>query len=80
MHAPAPKATMKEMLKFIGMLGAPVVAPAVMLRAGEDHMLKFPHSLRTGIAAIQRAKFWPRPPRILVSRCNRSAMISHVEV
>src|SRR4029453_13273524 len=28
-HAPTPKATMKEMLKFIGMLGAPVVAPAV---------------------------------------------------
>jgi hypothetical protein len=25
MHAPTPKATMKEMLKFIGMLGAPPV-------------------------------------------------------
>jgi hypothetical protein len=60
MHAPTPKATMKEMLKFIGMLGAPVVAPVVMLRAGEDHMMDFPQNLRRGIASIQRSNFWPR--------------------
>jgi hypothetical protein len=49
MHAPATKATMKEMLKFIGMLGAPVVAPAVMLRAGEDHMMEIFHTVCAGV-------------------------------
>jgi hypothetical protein len=46
---------MKEMLKFIGMLGTPVVAPAVMLRAGEDHMMEISTEFAQGYSA-DRAK------------------------
>jgi hypothetical protein len=55
MHAPTPKATMKEMLKFIGMLGAPAVAPAVMLRAGDDHMMEISKEFAKGYC-VRRAK------------------------
>jgi hypothetical protein len=66
---------MKEMLKFIGMLGAPVVAPAVMLRAGEDHMTEIFTQRAQGFCATPAKQNLARPPRILVSPCNHYAMM-----
>jgi hypothetical protein len=62
---------MKEMLKFIGMLGAPVVAPAVMLRAGEDHMMEISTEFAQGYSA-DRAKqlLAPRGLEYCISKGN----------
>ena len=54
MHAPTPKATMKEMLKFIGMLGAPGCDV-------KGRRSKFPQNSRRGIAPSERSDFGAGP-------------------
>jgi hypothetical protein len=64
---------MKEMLKFIGMLGTPVVAPAVMLRAGEDHMMEISTEFAQGYSADRAKQLLAPRPRILYFQRKRSA-------